>query len=193
MESRTIRNPRSLSVSTTLSLLDPSHRPPPCLRPQYPLPTRDPSPGILYVYQEIRVRSASASTIRPFAVSPGPRRSPPSLPPSLNRSLSVWTAVDEGLVAYLDSIFGQMRVWLDEGKLQRLVVVVASVATQEVVERWTFEIKQERDQNNNVVTESTKPEKEIQSEIAAIIRQYVEHEEDGSTSLSTPMCRFRYH
>ena len=35
--------------------------------------------------------------------------------------------------------------WLERGLLQRLVLVVSSAATNEVLERWTFEVATDRD------------------------------------------------
>ena len=84
--------------------------------------------------------------------------------------LSMMVTTDEGLVSYLDTVLTQISGWLAEGKLEKLILVVASVHTNEVLERWAFDI--ETDQG---AVDGTKPvaksEKEIMSEIQAIIRQ----------------------
>ena len=39
---------------------------------------------------------------------------------------------------------GPVADWLMEGQLQKMVLVVTSVATKEVLERWTFDIHTDR-------------------------------------------------
>ncbi|QDZ17799.1 mitotic spindle checkpoint protein Mad2 [Chloropicon primus] len=84
--------------------------------------------------------------------------------------LSMMVTSDEGLTKYLSRVLTQISGWLAEGKLEKLVLVIASVHTNEVLERWAFDIETEQD-----VVEGKKsvekPEKEIMSEIQAIIRQ----------------------
>ncbi|WZN61473.1 mitotic spindle checkpoint protein Mad2 [Chloropicon roscoffensis] len=84
--------------------------------------------------------------------------------------LSMMVTSDEGLSKYLNTILTQMSGWLSEGKLQKLVLVIASVHTNEVLERWAFDIETDQE----VVEGKKRPEKsekEIMLEIQAIIRQ----------------------
>ncbi|KAG9416813.1 MAD2 mitotic arrest deficient-like 1 [Aphanomyces cochlioides] len=60
--------------------------------------------------------------------------------------------------------------WLVEGQVQKLVVVVANATTEEILERWVFDVFAEPPSAHGV-RESTKPVKEIMSEIQAIMRQ----------------------
>eukprot|EP00978_Attheya_sp_CCMP212_P009988 scaffold23950_cov56-Attheya_sp.AAC.1 len=100
--------------------------------------------------------------------------------------LTVLTSTDEGLLAYLNQVMGQMEHWLLEGDVQRLVVVVSGVDSGETLERWQFNVSvEEKDassggkenvQNAGKPATATKSKvqksiKEIHDEIQAIIRQ----------------------
>ncbi|KIY97980.1 Mitotic spindle assembly checkpoint protein MAD2A [Monoraphidium neglectum] len=87
-----------------------------------------------------------------------------------NYGLAMMVTKDDGLLAYLTNVTKQMTDWLEKGLLQRLVLVVTSAFTGEVLERWTFEVQtDEATLNGGAAPE--KPEKEITAEIQAIIRQ----------------------
>ena len=101
--------------------------------------------------------------------------------------LTVLTTTNEGLLAYLNQVMGQMEHWLVSGDVQKLVVVVAGIESGETLERWQFNVAVDEhfkqsmggnDENNpqNVVaveksSKSQKSIKEIHGEIQAIIRQ----------------------
>ena len=55
--------------------------------------------------------------------------------------------------------------------LQKLVLVVTSAVSKEVLERWTFDIETDADVAAGRRDGSDKPEKEVTAEIQAIIRQ----------------------
>ena len=83
--------------------------------------------------------------------------------------LSMMVASDDGLQTYLKQILAQLKTWLEEGDVQRLVVVVTGVETNETLERWTFAV-------NACDTENAAPSqsadvKAITKQIQAIIRQ----------------------
>lgn len=42
-------------------------------------------------------------------------------------------------------VFADDAAWLEQGSLQRLVMVVSSIDTQEVLERWTFMVHTSKD------------------------------------------------
>jgi len=42
---------------------------------------------------------------------------------------------------YLREVTGQMAAWVERGELQKVVLVVAAAATEEVLERWTFDVE----------------------------------------------------
>jgi len=102
--------------------------------------------------------------------------------------LTVLTSTDAGLLNYLNQVMGQMESWLLESHVQRLVVVVTGVDSEETLERWQFNVNVDDDgtgggssctNDENQVrnsSTSTKPKtkksiKEVHNEIQAIIRQ----------------------
>lgn len=60
--------------------------------------------------------------------------------------------------------------WLEAGKLQRIVLVIMSKATSEVLERWNFSIQTDPEVVDKGVIKE-KSDKEIMREIQAIMRQ----------------------
>ncbi|KAA0154128.1 hypothetical protein FNF29_02748 [Cafeteria roenbergensis] len=84
--------------------------------------------------------------------------------------LPMLVSTDEGLKSYLSHVLTQISGWLLEGKVQKLVVVITGADSGETLERWVFNISPDK----AAVTggkSSDKPLKEIQQEIAGIIRQ----------------------
>jgi len=82
--------------------------------------------------------------------------------------LGMLVTKDEGLKKYLSGVLAQLSEWLTGGEVQQLVVVITSVNTKEVLERWVFEISTDKPNNGSAAEKS---QKEITAEIAAIIRQ----------------------
>jgi len=89
--------------------------------------------------------------------------------PFQHYGLPMMVTADPGLRKYLGTVLTQLSDWLLKSVVQRLVLVVTSVATNEVLERWVFNIEVEGDLSPGRVVE--KPEKQIQGEIQAIMRQ----------------------
>ena len=87
--------------------------------------------------------------------------------------LGMLVTTDEQLKAYLVNVLQQINDWMLQKTLQKLVLVVTAVGSHEVLERWVFDIVQEDangvDERGDAVGE--KSDKEIQTEISAIIRQ----------------------
>ncbi|KAL6652493.1 hypothetical protein ACP70R_011418 [Stipagrostis hirtigluma subsp. patula] len=77
---------------------------------------------------------------------------------------------DEGVKAFLTDITSQLSEWLEAGKLQRIVLVIMSKATNEALERWNFSIETDREVVDKGVIKE-KSDKEIMREIQAIMRQ----------------------
>ena len=77
---------------------------------------------------------------------------------------------DEGLKEYLSQVLQQLSSWLMQKLVQRLVVVICSVETGETLERWEFDIQTDQNVSQGSGFQE-KDEKEITSEIQAIIRQ----------------------
>eukprot|EP01114_Cavostelium_apophysatum_P022627 TRINITY_DN8250_c0_g1_i1.p1 TRINITY_DN8250_c0_g1~~TRINITY_DN8250_c0_g1_i1.p1 ORF type:complete len:201 (+),score=35.65 TRINITY_DN8250_c0_g1_i1:157-759(+) len=81
--------------------------------------------------------------------------------------LGMLVTKDEGLKKYLSGVLAQLSEWLLKGEVRQLVVVITSVHSKEVLERWVFEIEKDKPTDGK----NEKPAKEITAEIAAIIRQ----------------------
>ncbi|XP_050390615.1 mitotic spindle assembly checkpoint protein MAD2A [Patella vulgata] len=83
--------------------------------------------------------------------------------------LTLLVSTDEQLKEYIDNVISQIREWLMNMTVQKLVVVVKSVHTNEVMERWQFDI--ECDKTVTADTKRNKSEKEIKEGIKSVIRQ----------------------
>jgi mitotic spindle assembly checkpoint protein MAD2 len=70
----------------------------------------------------------------------------------------------------LNSVLEQSKAWLEQGNLRQLVLVVTDAISKEVMERWTFDIETSKEAKSGAAF-LERPEKEITSEIQAIMRQ----------------------
>ncbi|XP_074295674.1 mitotic spindle checkpoint protein MAD2 [Silene latifolia] len=77
---------------------------------------------------------------------------------------------DEGVKSFISNLTAQLSEWLESGKLQRVVLVIMSKATNEVLERWNFSIETDSEVVEKGVSKE-KSDKEIMREIQAIMRQ----------------------
>ncbi|KHG10008.1 Mitotic spindle checkpoint MAD2 -like protein [Gossypium arboreum] len=77
---------------------------------------------------------------------------------------------DEGVKSFISNLTAQLSEWLEAGKLQRVVLVIMSKATNEVLERWNFSIETDSEVVEKGVSRE-KSDKEIMREIQAIMRQ----------------------
>eukprot|EP00871_Galdieria_phlegrea_P000071 jgi/Galph1/1064/GphlegSOOS_G5772.1 len=98
---------------------------------------------------------------------------PPELFTRVNKyGLTILVTTDEELNKYLRSVLGQLKVWTLQCKVQKLVLVVYSVDTGKVLERWVFSIEIEGNEENIEKNGSTeKSEQQIMNQIQAVIRQ----------------------
>ena len=110
--------------------------------------------------------------------------------------LTVLVSTDERVNNFLKSVLSQIEEWLVERKVKKLVVVLTSVETKEVLERWEFKVEYETEENDDskAGNENTNPnsdpsqkkgtnsdkkycdvskkdEKAIRKDIGAVIRQ----------------------
>ena len=94
--------------------------------------------------------------------------------------LTCLTTTDSGLLKYLDNIQKQVFTWLETGHIQRLVVVVNGVDSEQTLERWQFNVAVDTTTtkgtenaipNQSAATNAEKSVKQIHNEIQAIIRQ----------------------
>ncbi|CEI97384.1 hypothetical protein RMCBS344292_11518 [Rhizopus microsporus] len=78
---------------------------------------------------------------------------------------------------YIDKIIKQIEIWLKSNSISKLVIVIRSVETDEVLERWHFDIELNNGENGIPMPENIPPEQavEIQKEtirqIRGILRQ----------------------
>jgi mitotic spindle assembly checkpoint protein MAD2 len=84
--------------------------------------------------------------------------------------LSMLVTNDEGLKKYLGQVLSQLSEWLMQKLVHKLVVVVTSVATNETLERWEFDIQVDSEITAEKGCHQKDP-KIIQNEIQALIRQ----------------------
>ncbi|EME31308.1 mitotic spindle assembly checkpoint protein MAD2 isoform 2 [Galdieria sulphuraria] len=84
--------------------------------------------------------------------------------------LTILVTNDNELNKYLHSVLGQLKEWTLQSKVQKLVLVICSVETGRVLERWQFniEITNNKDNYNSNVDSD---EQQIVSQIQAVIRQ----------------------
>lgn len=78
--------------------------------------------------------------------------------------LPIMVTTDVELLKYLDTVTKQLESWLNEKTLQKLVLIVSDCDTNEVLERWAFNIENQKDDKPKQVSD-------INKEIQAIIRQ----------------------
>ncbi|KAG4088559.1 HORMA domain-containing protein [Neocallimastix lanati (nom. inval.)] len=76
---------------------------------------------------------------------------------------------DDRVQAYISEIMEQVKKWIGSQSIKKLVLVILSKESREVMERWEFIIQIQKDLENEHIRE--KSESEIQNEIQAILRQ----------------------
>ena len=78
--------------------------------------------------------------------------------------LTLLVSTDERVNNFLKSVLTQIQEWLVERKIKKLVVVLTSVETKEVLERWEFKVEYETDeeaaQQSNKDEENVNPNSE---------------------------------
>ncbi|KAJ4814385.1 Mitotic spindle checkpoint protein MAD2 [Rhynchospora pubera] len=84
--------------------------------------------------------------------------------------LTLLLTQDDGVKSFISGLTSQLSEWLEAGKLQRVVLVIMSKATSEVLERWNFNIETDAEVVEKGVIKE-KSDKEIMREIQAIMRQ----------------------
>ena len=109
---------------------------------------------------------------------------------SAKYGLTIMKTSDPGLVDYFSAVMGQLEGWLLSGDVQQLVCVINGFESGEALERWVFRVEAAEADKENAAGAAPvaaqqqqqapaavgaavpkKSMKEIQAEIAAIIRQ----------------------
>lgn len=75
---------------------------------------------------------------------------------------------EAGVRQYLNRVLNQIQTWLMSGDIQKLVVVIIDIDSNDTKERWNFDIQMDMEA---AATGSEKPQSEIVNEIRTIIRQ----------------------
>lgn len=87
--------------------------------------------------------------------------------------LQILVAKDENLQKFIGEVLQQLRGWMMQSQVKKLVVVIASHATGQTLERWTFDVKTSKEAKEGdaalprLQADAVREQKEIQ----AIIRQ----------------------
>ncbi|XP_051992683.1 mitotic spindle assembly checkpoint protein MAD2A [Xyrauchen texanus] len=84
--------------------------------------------------------------------------------------MSLQLTTDTKLKNYLTNVISQLKEWLFECTVQKLVVVITCLETNEVLERWQFDIDCDKTAKESSVPRE-KSIKAIQEEIRSVIRQ----------------------
>lgn len=94
--------------------------------------------------------------------------------------LQMLATTDDDLADYLDRAMQQLKKWLEQGKVRRLVVAIVEKESQETVERWQFDIEvmnegltesQVPKEGDQIPKSLQKTDAQVKAEIAAIIKQ----------------------
>uniref|UniRef100_A0A8C3IKQ7 Mitotic spindle assembly checkpoint protein MAD2A n=1 Tax=Chrysemys picta bellii TaxID=8478 RepID=A0A8C3IKQ7_CHRPI len=84
--------------------------------------------------------------------------------------LTLLVTTDPELKNYLNNVVEQLKDWLCKCLVQRLVVVISSIESSDVLERWQFDIECDKTAKDESVPRE-KSQKAIQEEIRSVIRQ----------------------
>jgi len=85
--------------------------------------------------------------------------------------LTLLVSTEPEVNKFLESVLSQIKDWLEQSKIKKLVVVLKSVETKETLERWEFQIESEKGEDGKQVEKAEKDEKKIKAEIRDVIRQ----------------------
>jgi mitotic spindle assembly checkpoint protein MAD2 len=89
--------------------------------------------------------------------------------------LTLLVSTDEAVNKFMKDVLDQIKDWLVQRKVKKLVVVLTEVDTKEVLEKWEFqveyEVSEDKDGVKRAVDEGVKDEKKIKNEIRDVIRQ----------------------
>ncbi|CAB4409282.1 unnamed protein product [Rhizophagus irregularis] len=89
--------------------------------------------------------------------------------------LNVLVTIDDSLKSYLKKLLTQVEVWINAGKISKLILAIMNVETREILERWQFDIQiidEENKENKGPGGgKKQRTDQEIKNEIQAIIRQ----------------------
>ncbi len=87
--------------------------------------------------------------------------------------IPIQVTTDLKLQSYLDTILTQLGVWLLTGTIKQLVLVISGIDSENILERWCFNIETELNNIDQSTQQSkiNKSQSDIAKEIGALIRQ----------------------
>lgn len=95
--------------------------------------------------------------------------------------MTTLVTTDADVEKYLKAVLDQMNTWLHKSRLRRVAVIIASVATNTVLERWVFDVVLEHETSRRDVERGVAPKEappsgskedtKIVSEIRALLTQ----------------------
>merc|ERR1712050_621885 len=85
--------------------------------------------------------------------------------------LTLLVSTEPEVNKFLENVLSQIKDWLEQRKIKKLVVVLKNVETKETLERWEFQIESEKEKDGKEVEKAEKDEKKIKAEIRDVIRQ----------------------
>ncbi|RGB31156.1 HORMA domain-containing protein [Rhizophagus diaphanus] len=89
--------------------------------------------------------------------------------------LNVLVTIDDSLKSYLKKLLTQVEVWINAGKISKLILAIMNVETREILERWQFDIQiideENKENKGSGGGKKQRTDQEIKNEIQAIIRQ----------------------
>ncbi|XP_012494971.1 PREDICTED: mitotic spindle assembly checkpoint protein MAD2A-like [Propithecus coquereli] len=88
----------------------------------------------------------------------------------LKYGLTLLLTTDLELIKYLNNVVEQLKDWLYNSSIQKLVVVISDVESGEVLERWQFDMEYDKAAKNDSAPRE-KSQKAVQDEIRSGIRQ----------------------
>ncbi|KAI9029054.1 DNA-binding protein [Phycomyces nitens] len=81
------------------------------------------------------------------------------------------TTVNKELQKYMADIMGQVKEWLLQNVIQKLVLLIQSVETGETVERWQFDVKAKEPNANDRLLSLAEESGQFEREFRTTIRQ----------------------
>merc|ERR1719251_518149 len=65
--------------------------------------------------------------------------------------LTLLVSTEPEVNKFLENVLSQIKDWLEQRKIKKLVVVLMNVETKETLERWEFQIESEKENDGNEV------------------------------------------
>lgn len=94
-----------------------------------------------------------------------------SFVPTQHYGLTMYMSKTPELKKFIEDVLPQLKQWLNEGKIKKLVLALCDVNSKEPLECWEFRIINEKTASGELKQEGTKQLKDIQQEIRNVLRQ----------------------